>query len=88
MKPGGSTVREVHESDWTLSTEGDLRYRVTANAFLYHMIRRFVWQQILYATDRITLDMLKDGIEQARPLPPGMAPPNGLALVQVTYLDR
>jgi tRNA pseudouridine38-40 synthase len=88
MKPGGSTVREVHDSDWMLSQEGDLTYRVTANAFLYHMIRRFVWQQILYATDRLSLDMLKEGIERAAPLPPGMAPPNGLTLVQVNYLDR
>jgi tRNA pseudouridine38-40 synthase len=88
MKPGGSTVREVHESDWLLSEEGDIKYRVTANAFLYHMIRRFVWQQILYASGRITLDTLKEGIDRAAPLPSGMAPPNGLTLVKVSYLDR
>jgi tRNA pseudouridine38-40 synthase len=88
MKPGGSTIREVHESDWTLSPECDLTYRVTANAFLYHMIRRFVWQQILYASGRMTMDTLKEGIDRAAPLPPGMAPPNGLTLVKVNYLDR
>jgi tRNA pseudouridine38-40 synthase len=88
MKPGGSTTREVHESSWSLLEEGGLKYRVTANAFLYHMIRRFVWQQVLFATGRITMEMLLAGITNTAPLPPGMAPANGLALVQVNYLDR
>jgi tRNA pseudouridine38-40 synthase len=85
MKPGASTIREVHESKWQQVT-GGLAYRVTANAFLYHMIRRSVWQQVLFAKGRITLQDLQDGIEKAAPLPPGMAPPNGLNLVKVIYL--
>jgi tRNA pseudouridine38-40 synthase len=87
MKPGASTIREVHESCWQ-QVKSDLIYRVTANAFLYHMIRRIVWQQVLYATDRITLQELQEGIEKAAPLPPGMAPPNGLTLVEVTYPNK
>lgn len=85
MKPGASTVREILESSWQEMANGDLVYQVTANAFLYHMIRRVVWQQVLYATDRITLQELRDGIEMAAPLPPGMAPANGLTLVRVAY---
>ncbi|MEI8131016.1 MAG: tRNA pseudouridine(38-40) synthase TruA [Leptolinea sp.] len=84
MKPGASTIREVLESRWHHRDE-DLVYQVTATAFLYHMIRRVVWQQVLCATGRITFRELQDGIEKAAPLPPGMAPPNGLTLVKVTY---
>jgi tRNA pseudouridine38-40 synthase len=88
MKPGASTIREVHESCWQQVQGGDLIYRVTANAYLYHMIRRVVWQQVLYATDRITLQELQEGIETAAPLPPGMAPSNGLTLVEVCYPNK
>ena len=84
MKPGASTIREVLESRWHHRDEY-LVYQVTATAFLYHMIRRVVWQQVLCATGRITFRELQDGIEKAAPLPPGMAPPNGLTLVKVTY---
>jgi tRNA pseudouridine38-40 synthase len=85
MKPGASTIREIHESNWRQENEG-LVYRVTANAYLYHMIRRIVWQQVLCATGRLSLIELMGGIEKAAPLPPGMAPPNGLNLVKVSYL--
>jgi len=84
MKPGASTIREVLESRWQHRDEG-LVYQITATAFLYHMIRRVVWQQVLCATGRISLIELQDGIEKAAPLPPGMAPPNGLTLVRVSY---
>lgn len=85
MKPGASTIREVHESKWRQGNDG-LVYRVTANAYLYHMIRRIVWQQVLFATGRLSLSELQDGIKMAAPLPPGMAPPNGLNLVKVSYM--
>ena len=85
MKPGASTIREVHESIWRQENDG-LVYRVTANAYLYHMIRRIVWQQVLCATGRLSLRELQDGIKMAAPLPPGMAPPNGLNLVKVSYM--
>jgi len=84
MKPGASTIREIIASEWR-EVGGDFLYEVTANAFLYHMIRRIVWQQVLYVRERITLQELRDGIEKAAPLPPGMAPANGLTLVRVTY---
>ncbi|GAP19848.1 tRNA pseudouridine(38-40) synthase TruA [Leptolinea tardivitalis] len=88
MKPGASTIRDVRTSEWQFDPNGDLIYQVTANAFLYHMIRRIVWQQVLYATDRITLQELQNGIEKAAPLPPGMAPANGLTLVEVEYPNK
>jgi tRNA U38,U39,U40 pseudouridine synthase TruA len=87
MKPGASTIRVVFESGWQQMVDG-LVYRISANAFFYHMIRRVVWQQILFATDRISFQELQDGIEKAAPLPPGMAPANGLSLVEVVYPIR
>lgn len=86
MKPGATTIREIHESYWDQQGK-DLVYRVKANAFLYHMIRRIVWQQFLCATGRLKIHELRNGIEVAAPLPPGMAPPNGLTLVKVNYLE-
>jgi tRNA pseudouridine38-40 synthase len=90
-RPGGSTIREVFQANWQMdcldgSGEGALlHFQVTGNAFLYHMVRRMVYLQVLVGQQRLSLDELKAAVEEAKPLAPGLAPPQGLVLKQVLY---
>jgi tRNA pseudouridine38-40 synthase len=82
---GGSTIRTVYQATWQEREEGLLSFVVIANAFLYHMVRRMVFLQVMVGQQRVSLDELKLAVEQATPLKPGLAPPMGLALQQVCY---
>ena len=81
---GGSTTRQVFAAGWRAQA-GGLQFEVTANAFLYHMVRRLVFLQVLAGQGRVSLAQLKAAVEQAQPQTPGLAPPQGLALVRVQY---
>lgn len=88
-RPGGSTIRTVFQAGWQPGEEDHLvRFEVTANAFLYHMVRRMTFVQVLVGQQRIDLDALRESVEAGAPLPPGLAPPQGLALMQVHYDGR
>ncbi len=91
-RPGGSTTRLVQQAIWYKKEDGLLLFEVIANAFLYHMVRRMVYVQVLVGQQRLSLEKLREAVEQAGPLPPGLAPPQGLVLKQVQYdgkrLDR
>jgi tRNA pseudouridine38-40 synthase len=86
MKPGGSTIRTVSSSTW-LCRGGCRFYLVKANAFLYHMVRRVVFAQTQYALGKIELGNLERGLIDGEPMPPGMAPANGLNLYEVGFQD-
>ncbi len=86
LRKTGNTIRSVLRAEW----EFDGNYQqfvISANAFLYHMVRRAVYQQVLVGQGKLTLDAFQKGVESGSPLPPGMAPPQGLTLVEVDY-DR
>ncbi|MFN2145998.1 MAG: tRNA pseudouridine(38-40) synthase TruA [Anaerolineales bacterium] len=82
---GGTTTRQILEAGW--ASEADtLRFRVTANAFLYHMARRMVHIQIEIGLGKEPFSVLEaalaspgDGIIQ------GLAPAHGLVLTAVAY---
>lgn len=85
LKPGGSTIREVSDADWT--QEGNtFRFTIRANAFLYHMVRRIVFALILVGREelepitikRILGDPENNSIQ-------GLAPAQGLVLSRVIY---
>ncbi len=84
-RPGGSTIRTVFQAKWQPREEGMLWFEVTANAFLYHMVRRMVYVQVLVGQQRLSLKKLQEAVEKAAPLPPGLAPPQGLILKEVFY---
>ena len=85
--PGGSTVRYIYAADWAV--EGDeLRFTIRGNAFLYHMVRRLVFVQVQVGQNRLSLDELETSLRNARPLPPGLAPAQGLTLMEVRYVDN
>lgn len=84
-RPGGSTIRTVFQAHWQPQEEGMLWFEVTANAFLYHMVRRMVFVQVLVGQQKLSLQRLGEALETAAPLPPGLAPPQGLILKEVLY---
>lgn len=83
-RPGGSTVRKVYHASW-YKEESGLCFKICANGFLYHMVRRLVYTQVLVGNIKLDLEDFHAGIENAKIQPPGMAPSQGLVLDEVTY---
>lgn len=89
MKPGASTVRTVRRAEWLPQADG-LGFRIVADAFLYHMVRRLVYVQVAVAQGRLELDAVRRALHEGTPLPPqgqGLAPAKGLFLSAVCYED-
>jgi tRNA pseudouridine38-40 synthase len=83
----GSTVRTVSRSAWWQDGV-QLVYEVKANAFLYHMVRRMVFVQVAVARGKLLLTDLQDsllGKPECISHLTGIAPAQGLALVEVEY---
>lgn len=82
---GESTVRHVMQAHW-YADEQQLSFVITANAFLYRMVRRMVSTLIEIGRGKIPVEGIQD-ILRARALqgstPP--APACGLYLVNVSY---
>lgn len=87
-RPGGSTIRTVYKAGWQMEEEGQMRFEVIANAFLYHMVRRMVFLQVLVGQQRISLEALQGAVETASALTAGLAPPQGLFLKEVHYTGK
>ena len=83
-RPGGGTVREIIQAEWNESG-GFVRFTVKANAFLYHMVRRMVYLQLLVGQGRLNLEEFTQAVNFSRQLAPGLAPPQGLVLAKVGY---
>jgi tRNA pseudouridine38-40 synthase len=83
MKPGASTTREVISSQWNRTDK--LQYIIEGNAFLYHMVRRTVFVQVQFARYKLSEEDLRNGVMNAQPMSPGLAPSRGLNLSSVRY---
>ena len=87
-----STVRTVYQAGWT-EQPPFLRFEITANAFLYHMVRRLVHVQIMIGQGMLPPDAIETALgslepEADAPQPPlvhGLAPAQGLTLIEVHY---
>lgn len=80
----GSTVRTIDISQW--NADGDQWiYDVTADSFLYRMVRRLVFGQMAVGLGKLKIETFKQAIEEQVKLPAGLASPAGLALVEVKY---
>ena len=86
---GSNTVRQVTEAEWQLRGDGHLIFRITANAFLYRMVRKIVATLVQVGLGTIPFDSIVEILE-ARDLnsssPP--APACGLYLVKVIYPEN
>jgi tRNA pseudouridine38-40 synthase len=91
MSPKGTTVRTVMKSEWRQVDEDEWQFEIQADAFLYHMVRRLVFVQVIIAQRKGSAETVaRSLVEQATgrkgsELPAGLAPAHGLTLVEVTY---
>jgi tRNA pseudouridine38-40 synthase len=90
-RAGGSSVRSISQADW-LQEGADLFFSVTADAFLYHMVRRLVYLQVAVGQGRLSAECVAACVQDPslalQTLPPGLAPARGLALTEVCYLPN
>ena len=84
--PNGSTIREVQQTKWDEQGKR-LTFEVTANAFLYHMVRRMVFVQVSIGQGKLETGIISQVLQapQGQPMLQGLAPPQGLALAGVGY---
>jgi tRNA pseudouridine38-40 synthase len=82
---GGSTIRKVFKADW-LDEKADLVFEIAANAFLYHMVRRLVSFQVKIGQGKLNINQVLENLDnRSRLMVQGLAPPQGLTLVEVIY---
>ncbi len=84
-RSGGSTIRTVVQAAWE-SKSPHLEFSITADAFLYHMVRRLVFLQVEISQGRMPVEAAQKYVEGTAPAAlQGLAPPQGLTLVRVEY---
>jgi tRNA pseudouridine38-40 synthase len=85
---GGPTIRQIFAARWSEEGEG-LVFKVTANAYLYHMVRRMVSLQVEVGQGRFVPQIVSEYLQAGSEgrMVPGLAPPNGLFLAAVGYDD-
>lgn len=85
-RPGGSTIRTVFQAGWQAAGE-ELAFEIQANAFLYRMVRRLVYAQVMIGQNGWQPETIwiRSGSLDANKIR-GLAPPHGLALAEVNYL--
>ncbi|HTP01612.1 MAG TPA: tRNA pseudouridine synthase A [Anaerolineales bacterium] len=84
----GNTVRTVLRAGWTEVQPGSLwQFDVTADAFLFRMVRRMVFVQVAVAQGRCSRDAVLKALDRGSTgkLPAGLAPAHGLELMRVDY---
>lgn len=87
-RPGNSSLRTVMKAGWFQKGD-EWTFVVQANAFLYHMVRRLVFIQVAIGQDRLPLQVITEMLTSpATPAPAGLAPANGLNLVEVRYPEQ
>ncbi|MFN7035447.1 MAG: tRNA pseudouridine(38-40) synthase TruA [Bellilinea sp.] len=88
LRPGGSTIRKVHRAEWQQTAQDEWTFRITANAFLYRMVRRLVFLQVRVGQQQLSLKQFEAALKIPQPLLPGLAKPNGLYLEWVQYEEN
>lgn len=83
--PKGTTVRTVTKAEWKKMPDGEWQFEIQADAFLYRMVRRLVFVQVSVAQGKCSVEDVRHALKKHTKLPSGLAPANGLTLVEVTY---
>lgn len=86
---GSNTVRNVMQANWSVAKDNQLLFVITANAFLYRMVRKIVGTLLQVGLGRLAVGDIKELLESkdlTRSAPP--APAHGLWLVKVMYPEN
>jgi tRNA pseudouridine38-40 synthase len=87
-RAGGSTVRTVTHAEWIVVSPDELCFEITANAFLFRMVRRLTGFQVAIGQGLIEPQATRECLESgSNALVQNLAPPGGLTLVEVIYPD-
>jgi len=85
---GSNTIRQVIQAEWQTEADNILSFYITANAFLYRMVRTIVGTLVQVGLGQLTPGQVEQ-ILQAQDLKqsaaPAPAPAHGLCLIKVTY---
>lgn len=87
---GENTVRTIHRSFWERNAGEDAvswTFTVEADAFLQHMVRRMVGWMVAAGLGRLSVERFAEALQQKSMLRIALAPPHGLVLAQVKYVD-
>ena len=88
-RAGGSTVRSVTRAEWIAVSPDELVFEITANAFLFRMVRRRTGFQLARGRCSLEPQAIRECLESgSRALVQYLAPPQGLTLVEVIYRDN
>lgn len=83
---GDNAVRTVYEARWEEGPSDEHAFTITANAFLYRMVRSIVGTLVAVGQGRMTASSFGDVLAtRDRRLAAAPAPPHGLTLVAVCY---
>lgn len=82
----GRTDRIVKTAGWSKAeTEERYFFRIEANSFLYHMVRRIVFVLLKLGQGKIDIKDVANALDGIDNLPPGIAPAKGLFLERINY---
>jgi tRNA pseudouridine38-40 synthase len=85
MTENGPTVRHLMAAEWSQVGEDGYAFEVTANAFLYHMVRRMVGLQVRVGQGLAESSEIAEALSGKIELVQHLAPAAGLTLVAVEY---
>ncbi|MDF1519839.1 MAG: tRNA pseudouridine(38-40) synthase TruA [Brevefilum sp.] len=80
----GVTIREVFDLHWQQDGEA-YAFEISANAFLYHMVRRIVFVLVKIGQGEVSPDILLESLQSGNLSLTGLAPATGLVLKEVRY---
>jgi tRNA pseudouridine38-40 synthase len=80
----GVTIREVFDLNWRQDDEA-YAFEISANAFLYHMVRRIVFVLVKIGQGEVSPDVLLEALQTGNLSLTGLAPATGLVLKEVRY---
>ena len=87
-RSGGVTVRQVYVADWREQAD-ELIFEITANAFLFRMVRHLVGFQVSIGQGLLDVSAVCQCLQSgSREMAKVLAPAQGLSLVQVFYPDE
>ena len=80
-----TTVRTVKRAEWRIMENGTVHFHITAEAFLYHMVRRIVFLIVKAGRGMLPEDEITGALMGEDNLPAGIAPAKGLFLEKIEY---